>query len=218
MDVGAAACSFLLPLLPLPSALHGSATRIFSAARRRPIPLPRDSSYQDLRVSTRCHAPRLAPNPDTSRIGNSIRFSQRGETVAPATRATDQVDAPSPRSAGTDSASPLPSPAMSRQPGLEPNPQSYLADGEQWPAGHLRHNSPPVALLARAISQRLHKALKGRSTRQIAELAGLSHQTVINVLNGATWWDTITIARLERALDTKLWGEEHRKHRTPRRR
>ena len=59
---------------------------------------------------------------------------------------------------------------------------------------------------------------KGEAAREIAELAGLSHQTVLNVLNGNTWWDAITIARLERALDTKLWGEEHRKHRTPRRR
>ena len=107
---------------------------------------------------------------------------------------------------------------MTRQTGLEPNPHSYLADGAQWPTGHLRHNSPPVALLARAISERLHDALKGRTAREIAELAGLSHQTVINVLNGNTWWDTITIARLERALDIELWGEEHRKHRTPRRR
>ena len=100
---------------------------------------------------------------------------------------------------------------MTRQTGLEPNPRSYLADGAQWPGGPLLATSPPEALLARAISKRLHEALKGRTARQIAELAGLSHQTVINVLNGATWWDTITIARLERALNIDLWGEEHRK-------
>ena len=214
VDVGAAACSFLLPLLPLSSALHGSARLFVSAAHRRPIPLPRDLSYQDLRVSARCYAQRLAPKLDAFRTGNSIRFSHRGVTVEPATLSANQASTTDPRSAGTESASPLPSPAMTRQPGLEPNPRSYLADGAQWPAGHLRPNSPPVALLARAISRRLHKALAGRSTRQIAELAGLSHQTVINVLNGATWWDTITIARLERALDTKLWGKEHRKPRT----
>ncbi len=103
---------------------------------------------------------------------------------------------------------------MTRQPGLDPKPRSYLTDDAQWPAGHLRHNAPPEALLARAISRRLHAALKGRSARAIAELAGLSHQTVINVLDGLTWWDAITIARLERALDTRLWGDEHRKHRT----
>ena len=107
---------------------------------------------------------------------------------------------------------------MTRQTGLEPNPHSYLADGAQWPTGRLRATSPPEALLAHAISGRLHDTLKGRTAREIAELAGLSHQTVLNVLNGNTWWDAITIARLERALDTKLWGEEHRKHRTPRRR
>ena len=81
-------------------------------------------------------------------------------------------------------------------------------------AGSKRDKEPPEALLARAISRRLHNALGGRTAREIAELAGLSHQTVINVLDGATWWDAITIARLERALDTQLWGEEHRKHRS----
>ena len=162
--------------------------------------------------------PRLAPKPDTFRTGNSIRFSHRGVTVDPVMPSTNQAPTTDLCSAGTDSASPLPSPAMTRQTGLEPNPRSYLTDGAQWPRGPLRATSPPEALLARAISKRLHKALAGRSTRQIAELAGLSHQTVINVLNGATWWDGITIARLERALDADLWGEEHRKHRTPRRR
>ena len=81
-------------------------------------------------------------------------------------------------------------------------------------AGSKRDKEPPEALLARAISRRLPNALAGRTAREIAELAGLSHQTVINVLDGATWWDAITIARLERALDTQLWGEEHRKRRT----
>ena len=107
---------------------------------------------------------------------------------------------------------------MTRQTGLDPNPHSYLADGAQWPTGRLRPNSPPEALLAHAISGRPLDALKGRTAREIGELAGLSHQTVINVLNGNTWWDAITIARLERALKTELWGEEHRKPRTPRRR
>ena len=107
---------------------------------------------------------------------------------------TNQAPTTGPCSAGTESASPLPSPAMTRQTGLEPNPRSYLTDGAQWPSGPLRATSPPEALLACAIFKRLHEALAGRSTRQIAELAGLSHQTVINVLNGATWWDAITIA------------------------
>ena len=165
MDVGAAACSFLLPLLPLPSALHGSATRIFSAAHRRPIRCPRNLPHQVKRASATFRPLRLAPNPDTFRTGNCIKSLHRGVTVAPATLSTNQAPTSDPRSVGTESASPLPWPAMTRQPGLEPNPQSYLADGAQWPTGHLRAASPPEALLARAISRRLHDALAGRSAR-----------------------------------------------------
>ena len=41
--------------------------------------------------------------------------------------------------------------------------------------------------------------------------ADISPQAVLNLRNGATWGDLPTIARLEIALDTNLWGREHRK-------
>ena len=41
--------------------------------------------------------------------------------------------------------------------------------------------------------------------------ADISPQAVLNLRNGATWGDLPTIARLEIALGTNLWGGEHRK-------
>ena len=43
--------------------------------------------------------------------------------------------------------------------------------------------------------------------------ADVSPQTILNVLNGTTWPDLRTIARLENALAAKLWGNGHRKAR-----
>ena len=50
-----------------------------------------------------------------------------------------------------------------------------------------------------------------RTARAVAEAAGIAPATVTNILNGKSWCDIDTLARLERALDAKLWGNEHRK-------
>ena len=50
-----------------------------------------------------------------------------------------------------------------------------------------------------------------RTARAVAEAAGIAPATVTNILNGKSWCDIDTLARLERALGAKLWGNEHRK-------
>ena len=68
--------------------------------------------------------------------------------------------------------------------------------------------------LAAALALRLKAKTDKESVRYYAKQAGLSPQTIINILNGTTWPDLRTIARLENAVDGKLWGNEHRQYRT----
>ena len=42
-------------------------------------------------------------------------------------------------------------------------------------------------------------------------MAKFSPQTLVNILQGETWPDLLTIARLEETLEAKLWENEHRK-------
>ena len=49
------------------------------------------------------------------------------------------------------------------------------------------------------------------SARAVAAAAGVAPTTVTSILNGTSWCDIDTLARLEKALDKKLWGNEHRK-------
>jgi len=44
-----------------------------------------------------------------------------------------------------------------------------------------------------------------RSTRSVAEEAGMNHVTLLNALAGQSWPDLITLARLEISLDAELW-------------
>ena len=103
-------------------------------------------------------------------------------------------------------------PRMRRR-GLLAHPRDYLAEGGSWPQGPLIADAPPEALLAQAVARRLRdiKEHTDESIRSIARTADISPQAVLNILNGATWGDLPTIARLETTLDTTLWGREHRK-------
>ncbi len=91
---------------------------------------------------------------------------------------------------------------------LRPSPAAYLASGE-WPEGRLIQSAPPEALLAAGIAQRLRAGLEGWTIRAVAREANLSPQTIVNLLQGATWGDVVTVARLERVLGVHLWGDEH---------
>ncbi len=97
-----------------------------------------------------------------------------------------------------------------RRRGLLAHPRDYLQEGETWPHGRLVEDAPPEARLAQAVAHRLRVG-SDDSIRGIARAADISPQAVLNLRNGASWGDLPTIARLEIALDTNLWGREHRK-------
>ena len=99
---------------------------------------------------------------------------------------------------------------MSRGGKRLPAPRDCLIEEQDWPGGRLRKDAPYEALLVQGISERLRICLKDRSIVAIADMCGLSRSTVYNILNGNTWCDVPSIARLERVLDVELWGIEHR--------
>jgi len=99
--------------------------------------------------------------------------------------------------------------------GSRQHPVSYL-DGEGiFPDGPFRRGTPWEVFLAAALADRLKNRIGNESVRYVAKISNLSPQTVLNVLNGKTWPDLRTIARLERVLKTRLWGTEHRSRTYP---
>ena len=87
------------------------------------------------------------------------------------------------------------------------------------PYGPLVDNPPKEVLLAQGISKKiLYYAQKRQWTRhRIAAEAAIGYQTLYNLLNGTTWPDIVTVARLEILFKRRLFGTEHRsRHPKPR--
>lgn len=62
-----------------------------------------------------------------------------------------------------------------------------------------------IAETARQFALNLRTALDGCSLRQAAERTGVDHTVIADILNGSTWPDLHTIARLEEGLGVGLW-------------
>ncbi len=92
------------------------------------------------------------------------------------------------------------------------HPATYVTEDGQFPSGPFRRDTPREVFLAAGLADRLRSELYNRSIRFIARQAGLSPQTLVNILDGTTWPDLRTIARLEIAVRERLWGTEHRKN------
>jgi transcriptional regulator with XRE-family HTH domain len=98
---------------------------------------------------------------------------------------------------------------MPARTGLRGHPADYLAPGEEWPHGELVADTPPEVRLVAGVVGRLRVVADDLGTRKVARRAGLSPQTISNLLTGRTYGDLVTVARLERALEVHLWGDEH---------
>ena len=103
---------------------------------------------------------------------------------------------------------------MSSESKLRSNPRCYLAADGEWPDGPLEDGAPPEASLSQAITWRLREALgRHMGTRgDVAAEACLSPATIYKLLRGTSWGRVPTIARLERVLGARLWGNEHLCH------
>ena len=94
----------------------------------------------------------------------------------------------------------------SRQP-----PAAYLTEDTSFPYGPFRPETPKEVYLAAGLASRLEYALRRYSVRYIAKNASLNPQTIHNLLNGESWPDLRTLARLEIVFNCLLWGYEHRR-------
>lgn len=63
----------------------------------------------------------------------------------------------------------------------------------------------PDVETARRLALNLRAALADMSLRNAKTVTGVDHTTIADVLNGNTWPDLRTIARLETGLRTDLW-------------
>ena len=101
---------------------------------------------------------------------------------------------------------------MPKRRGLSSQPWHYLRvlKQERWPEGALLPSAPGVAHFSKAVAQRLKDKLANSdwTAYKLAKAAGISRQTITNILTGATWSDLPTIYRLETALQDRLWVNE----------
>ncbi len=57
------------------------------------------------------------------------------------------------------------------------------------------------------MAQRLRGQLSDRALAAVCRDAGLARSTVQDLLAGRTWPDLVTLAKLEDALDARLWPQ-----------
>lgn len=63
----------------------------------------------------------------------------------------------------------------------------------------------PVGEVARRFALNLRDAIGDRSLRAASEATGVDHTTIQAILQGRTWPDLYTLAKLEQGLDADLW-------------
>ncbi len=66
------------------------------------------------------------------------------------------------------------------------HPITYLAKKSSFPDGSYRPEAPPEVYLAAALATRLNKKIGSESIRYVAKKAGLSPQTILNILTGSS--------------------------------
>jgi transcriptional regulator with XRE-family HTH domain len=75
----------------------------------------------------------------------------------------------------------------------------------EWPEGRLRVGAPVAARYAVQISLRLREAMDARAPGEVAAAADLARSTLHDLLNGRSWPDVVSLAKLEVELNVSLW-------------
>ena len=73
---------------------------------------------------------------------------------------------------------------------------------DEWPE---LASTDPLGEIARRFAVNMQAAIGDRSVRAAARDVGVDHSTILSVLNGRSWPDLATIARLEVGFGVDLW-------------
>lgn len=101
-----------------------------------------------------------------------------------------------------------------RRRGLD-QPRAYVAADGEWPDGPFKQNAPAELAFYAGVVRRLidacaaARADDGMEIADIASAAQLGVATVYNILQGRSWCELLTVHRLERALNKRLWHHDH---------
>ena len=82
---------------------------------------------------------------------------------------------------------------------VRPAPRNF---SEHWPDSEC---SDQVAEVARLLALKLRGVTDKYGVREVARRAGVSSSIVSRTINGESWMDTATLARLELELGVDLW-------------
>ena len=63
----------------------------------------------------------------------------------------------------------------------------------------------PIGEVGRQIAIRLRAAIGTRTLRAVASSIGMNHSTLVGILDGTSWPDAETLARLEHGLGVDIW-------------
>lgn len=91
-------------------------------------------------------------------------------------------------------------------------PRDHMAKGEQWPDGDLDPDAPKEARLARGIATAIRRQINNKNTSPdaVAAKRRIDPDALQDLLDGKSWPDFITVARLEIHFKCRLWGHEHK--------
>jgi len=95
---------------------------------------------------------------------------------------------------------------MVRRADVRPRPADYAAEGS-WPHCSLEAEAPVWARYALHISSALEASLRDVNVSELQRTTGVARSTVRRIIDGETWPDFVTLARLEDALNVRLWPE-----------
>ncbi|WP_079071211.1 helix-turn-helix domain-containing protein [Streptomyces yokosukanensis] len=85
-------------------------------------------------------------------------------------------------------------------------PRELAGDPETWPHAQL---TDPGAAAVQDIARTLAEVLaeRGASLRRVADGSGVNRQAIADLINGRSWPDVATVARLGAALAIPLWPQ-----------
>lgn len=84
-------------------------------------------------------------------------------------------------------------------------PAAWLSEAGVWPEGPFVDDAPAAVGYAAAWARNLEAALVGINKSDLCRRVGLKRDTLYDILNGATWADTVTLVKLEVELGVTLW-------------